>query len=182
MHVPACRISSTSLLAWPHNQRALTWPSLYEAAESSTHALPRFSNGDCGTSSWTLSFPALVPVASLQRLLNPKPALGTFCHGLKERHSISKQGNVTEGHRNSAVGVTAAKQNLSSTRTASTSSGHMAANQIQRVFLIWHSALSSNSLLRFPQPISSLPDVWFFKKYLTTCKKKSHNSLGADRQ
>lgn len=103
-------VSPAHLLGWPHNQRALTWPSLYEAAGSSTHALPRFGGGDCGTSSWTLSFPPLVPVASLQHLLNPKAALGTFCHGLKERHSISKQGNVREGHRNSAMGVTAANK------------------------------------------------------------------------
>lgn len=48
-----------------------------------------------------------------------------------KENSTSKQGNVTEGHRNLAVGVTAAKQNLSSTRMASTSPGHMAANQIQ---------------------------------------------------
>lgn len=81
------------------------------------------------------------------------------------------------------MGVTAAKQNLSLTRMASTRPGHTAANQIKRVFIIWHSALSSKSLLRFPQPIPSLPDVCFFNKYLTTCKKeKSHNSLGADSE
>jgi len=49
---------------------------------------------------------------------------------------MREQGNVTEGQRNLVVGGTAAKQNRSLTQTASTSPGHVAANQIQQLFLI----------------------------------------------
>lgn len=65
---------------------------------------------------------------------------------------MREQGNVTEGQQNSPVGGTATKQNQSLTQTASTSPGHVSANQIQQLFLIWHSALGSKSRSHFPNP------------------------------
>lgn len=68
-----------------HNQRALTWPRLYEAAGSSTRPLPQFRGGDCRTSSWTPRFPALVPVASQQHFLNPKTSTGDMLSQFEKR-------------------------------------------------------------------------------------------------
>lgn len=96
----------------------------------------------------------------------PKLAQWAFFGTLwRERHSMREQRNVTEGQRNLAVGGSASKQNQSLTQTASTSPGHVEANQIQQLFLIWHSISGSKSLLRFPHPIPLLSDACFFKKY-----------------
>lgn len=62
------------------NQRALTWPSFYEAAGSSTHPLPQFSAGDCRTSIWTpasLHWSQFLPCSVSS---TPNPALGMFRH------------------------------------------------------------------------------------------------------
>lgn len=86
-HLQHTSVSLEATVLSKCNQHALTWPSLYETARNSTRPLLWFSGGDCGTSSWTSIFPALVPVASPLKppsiSLTPKPALGTFCHGLK---------------------------------------------------------------------------------------------------
>lgn len=118
--------------------------------------------------------PAPAPVASLRHFLNPNTRSVDVLSWFEEKDTAQVNKEIREGHRNSAVagGETAAKQNLSSTQTAFPGPGHMAANQVHQVFLVWHSVFSRKSLLTFPQPISSLPDVYLFTTYLTRCKKK----------
>lgn len=57
--------SLEALVLSKHNQRALTWPGLYEAAGSSTHSVLQFSSREHGTSSQTPQLPFLVLVPSL---------------------------------------------------------------------------------------------------------------------
>lgn len=82
-------VSLEATVLLKHNQHALTWPNLHDAAGSSTHPLLQFSGGDCRTSSWTSSFPALLPVASpvasLQYLLNPITSTGDILSWLEKK-------------------------------------------------------------------------------------------------
>lgn len=85
LHLQHISVSLEATVLSKHNQHALTWPGLYKAAWSSTHLLPWFSGGNCRTSSWPPSFPALVPVASLQHLLNPKTNTGDILSQFEKR-------------------------------------------------------------------------------------------------
>lgn len=118
--------------------------------------------------------PAPAPVASLQHLLNPNTRSVDVLSWFEEKDTAQVKKEMSERVIETQLwgGETAAKQNLSSTQTASPGPGHMAANQVHQVFLVWHSVFSRKSLLTFPQPIPSLLDVCLFKTYLTRCKKK----------
>jgi len=158
-HLQHISVNQEATVLSKHNEHALTWPSLHKAsgmASAPSHGLVVGTvgpaDGPAPSQHWSQLIPQFLPCSVSS---TPRPALGIVCHGLK-REAQHRQGNVTEGCQYPAVGVTAAKENLSWTWTASTSPVHIAANQMQRAFLIWHSTLSSKSLFRFPQPIPSL--------------------------
>lgn len=102
---PGCthqHITSPSLLAWRswcfrNNTHAPTWPRVCTLSSCSVVSGAKDLHLD-------LQSPALVPVVSLQHLLNPSTRSVDILSWLEEKNSTSKQGNVTKGHRNSAVG------------------------------------------------------------------------------
>lgn len=118
--------------------------------------------------------PAPIPVSSLQHLLNPNTRSVDILSWFEEKDTAQVNKKMSQRAIETQLweGEPAAKQNLSSTQTASPSPGHMAANQVHQVFLVWHTMFSRKSLLTFPQPIPSLPDVCFFRTHLIRCKKK----------
>lgn len=100
-HASASRLQHISVsleatVLLKHNQHAPTWPSLYETARSSTHPLLWFCGGDCGTPSWTPSFPALIPVAFLKRLLNSKASPGDIFSGFEKRSTAQANKEMSQ--------------------------------------------------------------------------------------
>lgn len=94
------------------------------------HSLLQF--GDWGYLHLDPQLPALVPVASLQHLLNPNNRSVDILSWFEEKHIAKVNKEMSQKALETWLweGETAAKQNLSSTQTASLSPGHMAANQV----------------------------------------------------